>query len=147
MQTAWPFLKKRAQNRKSGNMKMKRAEANRTWSLWLLVKNVNLNIKQATRSNKKLFSSREHCKSTILCLHLQQRIKGKRLQNTAQGKVPFLLLQIYLPLHLMLPIKNCSLNNLQGPVLSSTSDQFSLSRCILRIISFTCFPGSFSMPA
>lgn len=83
MQTAWPFLKKRAQNRKSGNMKMKRAEANRTWSLWLLVKNVNLNIKQATRSNKKLFSSREHCKSTILCLHLQQRIKGKRLQNTA----------------------------------------------------------------
>lgn len=42
MQTTWPLLKRSAQNRKSGIMKMQRAEANGTCSLWLLVRNVNL---------------------------------------------------------------------------------------------------------
>lgn len=66
MQTTGPLRKKSAQKRKSGIMKMQRVGTNRMWSLWLLVRNVNLSTKQATRRNKKLFSSRDLYKSTIL---------------------------------------------------------------------------------
>lgn len=42
MQTTWPLLNRSIQKKKSGIMKMQRVEANRTCSLWLLVRNVNV---------------------------------------------------------------------------------------------------------
>lgn len=146
MQTTGPSLKKSAQKRKSGFMKMQRVGDNR--SLWFLVRNVNLVAQNKQEEVRRSYSAAESTANLLSYgFTSSKELKVGAFRTQHKGKYFFLLLQIYLPLHLMLPIRNCSLNKLQGPMLSSTSDYFSLSHCSLRAISFNCFPGSFSVPA